>query len=198
MKFNPALDNPSAKERKARLGLLASSVALGQPMIYMGQEFNVERPRNLVTVQWPPDLDTHGYFQWAHRLLRLRRRYPGLKLFGDNPAASGAFRFVIAPWLEASRGGGQKAIGWQARPNEQASDALLVMLNFENHDVRVDVDFGIPGVWVKLGDTDRVNDIAPDGTNSAGDATALHTLDGNFGGFTLPSSSGFIYKWETA
>ena len=105
---------------------------------------------------------------------------------------------MIAPWLEASRGGGQKAIGWQARPNEQASDALLVMLNFENHDVRVDVDFGIPGVWVKLGDTDRVNDIAPDGTNSAGDATALHTLDGNFGGFTLPSSSGFIYKWETA
>ena len=119
VKFNPALDNPSAKERKARLGLLASSVALGQPMIYMGQEFNVERPRNLVTVQWPPDLDTHGYFQWAHRLLRLRRRYPGLKLFGDNPAASGAFRFVIAPWLEASRGGGQKVIGWQARPNGQ-------------------------------------------------------------------------------
>ena len=198
VKFNPALDNPSAKERKARLGLLASSVALGQPMIYMGQEFNVERPRNLVTVQWPQDLGTHGYFQWARRLLRLRRRYPGLTLFGDNPAASGAFRFVIAPWLDPSRGGGQKAIGWQARPNDQASDALLVMLNFENHDVRVDVDFGIPGVWVKLGDIDRVNDIAPDGTNGAEDATALHTLDGNFGGFTLPSSSGFIYKWESA
>jgi hypothetical protein len=32
--------------------------------------------------------------------------------------------------------------------------------------------------------------------NSAGDVTALHTADGNYGAFTLPSSSGFIYKWE--
>ena len=89
-------------------------------------------------------------------------------------------------------------IGWQARPNGHPFDALLVMLNFENHDVQVDIDFGMPGVWVKLGDVDTVNDVAPDGTNGATASTALRTLDGNFGGFTLPSSSGFIYKWETA
>jgi 1,4-alpha-glucan branching enzyme len=196
IKFNPALDNPGAKDRKARLGLLASLAALGQPMIYMGQEFNVERPRNLVTVQWPQDLDRHGYFQWAHRLIRVRRRYPGLKLFGFNPAESGQFRFVVAPWLGGNRGGGKKVIGWQSRPNAQAHDALLVMLNFENHNVPVDVEFGIPGVWVKLADIDFVNDIAPEGTNGAAHPSALHTNDGNFGGFVLPSSSGFIYKWE--
>jgi 1,4-alpha-glucan branching enzyme len=197
VKFNPVLDNPAAKERKARLGVLASVTALGQPMIYMGQEFNVERPRNLVTVQWPANLAGHGYFQWAHRLIRLRRRYPGLKLFGFNPVERGQFRFVIAPWLGATRGGGQKVIGWQSRPTAQAHEALLVMLNFENHDVRVDVEFGIPGVWLKLADIDFVNDIAPMGTNSPSDPTALRSNDGNFGGFVLPSSSGFIYKWET-
>jgi 1,4-alpha-glucan branching enzyme len=196
IKFNPALDNPGAKDRKARLGFLASLAAIGQPMIYMGQEFNVERPRNLVTVQWPQDLGRHGYFQWAHRLIRLRRRYPGLKLFGFNPVESGQFRFVVAPWLGGNRGGGKKVIGWQSRPNAQAHDALLVMLNFENHNVPVDVEFGIPGVWVKLADIDFVNDIAPEGTNGAGHPSALHTNDGNFGGFVLPSSSGFIYKWE--
>lgn len=197
VKFNPVLDNAAAKERKARLGLLAALTALGQPMIYMGQEFNVERPRNLVTVQWPRDLARHGYFQWAHRLIRLRRRYPGLKLFGFNPVEHGQFRFVIAPWLGGTRGGGQKVIGWQSRPTAEAHEALLVMLNFENHDVRVDVEFGIPGVWLKLADIDSVNDIAPAGTNSASHPTALRTNDGNFGGFVLPSSGGFIYKWET-
>lgn len=28
--------------------------------------------------------------------------------------------------------------------------------------------------------------------------TAVRTNDGNFGGFVLPSSSGFIYEWEAA
>ena len=196
VQFTPALNHAAAKERKARLGLLSSLVALGQPMIYMGQEFNVERPRNLVTVQWPTDLDGHGYFQWAHRLIRLRKRYPGLKLFGYNPAGSGQFRFVVAPWLADNRGGGKKVIGWQSRPNDAAHDALLVMLNFENHDVPVDAAFGIPGVWVKLADIDFVNDIGPEGANSASHPTVLRTNDGNYAGFVLPSSSGFIYKWE--
>ena len=196
--FTPALNHAAAKERKARLGLLATTSALGQPMLYMGQEFNVERPRNIVTVQWPSDLDSHGYFQWAHRLFRLRRRYPGLRLFGDNPAAAGEFRFVLGPWLDAAHGGGKKVIGWQSRPNAQAHDALLVMLNFENHVVQLEVEFGIPGVWVKLADIDVVNDVAPEGTNGAGNPTALRTNDGHFSGFALPSSSGFIYKWEAS
>ncbi|MCW5976423.1 MAG: hypothetical protein KIT09_00020 [Bryobacteraceae bacterium] len=61
----------------------------------------------------------------------------------------------------------------------------------------VNLELGIPGVWVKLADIDAVNDIAPEGTNSAGDATAFHSNDGRFAGFALPSSSGFIYKWES-
>jgi hypothetical protein len=165
-------------------------------MIYMGQEFNTERPRNVVTVNWPDDLNNHGFFQWASHLIRLRRRYPGLKLAGYNPVESGQFTFVLAPWLAANRGGGQKLIGWRSRPNNRATDMLLVMLNFENHDSFVDVDFGIPGVWVKLADIDWISDIPPDGNNSAQDPTALRANDGNFGNFRLPSSSGFIYKWE--
>lgn len=34
---NPVLNNPSAKERKSRLGLLSTMVAMGEPMIYMGK-----------------------------------------------------------------------------------------------------------------------------------------------------------------
>jgi len=57
------------------------------------------------------------------------------------------------------------------------------------------LELGRPGVWVKLADIDRVNDLPPDGTNDLGDPTALHSTDGRFAGFTLPSSSGFIYRW---
>lgn len=194
--FTPALDNPATKERKGRLGLFSAMVALGQPMIYMGQEFNTERPRNIVTVNWPEDLGQHGFFQWAYRLIQLRRRYPGLKLRGYNPAEAGQFVWIIGPWMAESRGGGRKAVGWRVHPNQYAHDAIVVMLNFENHPIQVDVDFGIPGIWIKLADVNRVNDIPPVGTNSSQDSTAIRTNDGNFGGFTLPSSSGFIYKWE--
>ena len=57
-------------------------------MIYMGQEFNQEQERNLVTVHWPGNLNNHGFFR-ASRLVRLRRRYPGLRLRGYNPAGTG-------------------------------------------------------------------------------------------------------------
>ncbi len=196
MDYAENLDSPQAKERKARLGLFATMVALGQPMIYMGQEFNVERSRNLIQVEWPHHLDDHGYFQWAARLMRLRRRYPGLRLNGYDPAQDGQFAWIVAPWLEG-RGAGKKVIGWRATPNENAHDALVVLLNFENQPVEVDLEFGLPGTWVRLANIDFVNDIAPEGTNSAADEMAIRTGDGWFQNFVVPDSSGFIYKWET-
>ncbi|MGE4180382.1 MAG: alpha-amylase family glycosyl hydrolase [Limisphaerales bacterium] len=196
IKYQPFLNHPAAKDRKARLGLFATMVALGQPMIYMGQEFNVERERNLVTVNWPSDLDNHGFFQWASRLIHLRKRYPALRIAGYDPAGEGKLSWVLGPWMSGERGGGQRLLGWRLRPNDDPRDAILVMLNFEGRDVTVDVDFGLPGVWVKLADLGWVNDIPPGGNNSVGDPTALRTADGHYAGFVLPSSSGFLYKWE--
>ncbi len=198
LNFTPWLNNPAAKERKARLGLFASLVALGQPMIYMGQELGVERERNFVTVAWPQDLDGVGFYQWARRLIGLRKRYPGLRPRGDDPAGAGQFSWVVAPWLAGNRGGGRRVVGWRTRVSPMAHEATVVLLNFEGFAVTVDVAFGLPGRWVKLGDIDFVNDLPPSGTNAADDPTALRTDDGNFGGFVLPGSGGFIYKWESA
>ena len=195
---NPILNNEPAKERKSRLGLFSTMVALGQPMLYMGGEFNPERDRNIVRFDWPQDLSSHGFYQWTRRLIRLRKRYPGLKLHGSNPAEAGQFSWILGPWMGPDAGGGQKVIGWRARPNGAPNDALVVMLNFENHDVTIDVDLGIPGIWVKLADIDNVNDIQPEGTNSTSNATAIRSSDGRFTGFTMPASSAYIYKWEEA
>ena len=195
LQFSPWLDNPAAKERKGRLGMFATLVALGQPMIYMGQEFNLERPRNVVAVDWPASLDQHGFYQWCRRLIRLRRRYPGLRLRGFDPAAAGQFEWILGPWLDEPHGGGRRTVGWRAHPSDQPTDTMAVLLNFESFDVQVDLELGRPGVWVKLADIDRVDDLPPDGSNDPRDPTALHSTDGRSASFTLPGSSGFIYKW---
>ena len=113
--FTPWLDHPAAKDRKGRLALLATMVALGQPMIYMGNELNVERPRNVVTVAWPTSLADHGFYQWARRVTRLRRRYPGLRLRGFDPAADGRFEWVLGPWMDG-RHGAVAAGSWAGGP----------------------------------------------------------------------------------
>jgi 1,4-alpha-glucan branching enzyme len=157
----PMGNNPAAKDRKGRLGLFATMAALGQPMIYMGQEFNNEQARNVVTVEWPEDLERDSFFQWSSRLIKLRRRYPGLRLRGYDPAGMGQFVWLLGPWMAQNLGGGRKIVGWRSCPNPNDWDTLVVMLNFESHDVRVDVDFGIPGTWLKLADIDGVNDTPP-------------------------------------
>lgn len=194
--FVDALNTPQAKERKARLGLFSTMVALGQPMMYMGQEFNVERERNLVYFDFPEHLEEHGFFQWASRLIKLRQRYAGLKLHGFNPIEQGQFQWVIGSWLGKRQGQGKRVLGWRAIPNDRPEDQLVILLNFENHPVEVDVNFGMPGIWLQLAYIDRVNDIEPIGTNSIDHDTAYHLPDGMGYQFVLPDSSGFIYKWQ--
>jgi 1,4-alpha-glucan branching enzyme len=185
-----------AKERKSRLGLFATMVALGQPMIYMGQEFGVERPRNRIDLDWPEFLEKNHYYQWSSGLIRLRRRYPGLRIYGYDPCQEGAFAWLLGPWLGEKYGQGKKVIGWTTNPGPEPWERMVVLLNFEPYEVMVDLEFPLPGYWVKLADIDRVNDLPPAGENSIDLPTTIKTT-GHFGGFTLPSSSGFIYKWES-
>jgi pullulanase/glycogen debranching enzyme len=194
---NPVLDHQAAKDRKGRLGLFASMVALGQPMIYMGGEFNAERDRNIVSFDWPVAGPTsNGFYRWASRLIQIRRRYPALQVAGENPASDGRFTWILGPWMEERYGRDKRVVGWRMQPNQFAHDTMVILLNFENRPITVDLELGQPGIWVKLADVENANDIPPGGTNSRHDSTALRSEDGRFSGFELPSSSGFLYKWE--
>ena len=185
-----------AKERKSRLGLFATMVALGQPMIYMGQEFGVERPRNRVDLNWPQFLQHNSYYQWAKGLINLRRRYPGLRISGYDPQQEGKFNWILGPWLEQKYGGGKNVIGWTTKPNDLSWERMVVILNFEPYAVTVDLKFPLPGFWIKLADIDQINDLPPKNSNSITHSATIRT-EGQFSDFTLPSSSGFIYKWES-
>lgn len=192
----PNLDNPFAQDRKGRLGVFATLAALGQPMLFMGQEFNLDQPRNIVTVDWPADLDQHEFFRWTCGMVHLRRRYPGMRLSGYGPAEAGQFTWILGPWMDDHHGDGLPVVGWRSQPGQSASATLVMLLNFSPQDVTVDLELGLAGRWVKLADIDSVEDLPPAGTNSAGAATALVSTDGRYSPFVLPPSSGFIYKWE--
>ncbi|MTI83127.1 MAG: hypothetical protein FH756_04320 [Firmicutes bacterium] len=47
----------------------------------------------------------------------------------------------------------------EANNSNRQGDEMLVMLNFEDHDVSLDVGFG-EGRWIKLADIDNVNDLS--------------------------------------
>jgi hypothetical protein len=175
--------------------MFATLVALGQPMIYMGQEFNLERPRNVVAVDWPASLDQHGFYQWCRRLVRLRRRYAGLRLRGFDPVAAGQFEWILGPWLDASHGGGRRTVGWRAHPSDRPTDTLAVLLNFEGFDLQVDLELGRPGVWVRLADIDRVDDLPPMAPTTRATRLRYTAATAAWPASPSPSSSGFIYKW---
>jgi len=193
------LHDPEIKRKKARLGLMATMVALGQPMIYMGQEFGIERERNRIKVPWHKyDENTNRFYNWTKGLINLRKRYGALRLSGYNPAAEGKFTWIVAPWMPENRGGRRRVIGWRVKDDRVPAEELLIMLNFEGHDVPVEVDFHTPGRWVKLADIDHVNDLPPTGSKNPDDPDSIITENGVMGNFVLPPYSGFIYKHAPA
>jgi 1,4-alpha-glucan branching enzyme len=191
------LQHPWIKERKARLGMMATMTALGQPMIYMGQEYGIERERNIIDVNWAKHAPTCHFYNWTRRLIRLRSRYESLRLSGYNPADEGLFTWVLGPWMGPNKGGGHRIIGWRLFDRGDPQQRLLVMLNFEGEAVPVEVDFHIPGRWVKLADLDCVNDLPPDGSKLPGDPDSIDTPTGLFAPFILPGYSAFIYRHHT-
>lgn len=185
------------KARKAKLGLFATAVALGQPMLYMGQEFGTDRPRNLVLFDWPDNPQENPFYAWTRQLFSLRRRHPGLRIYGYNPAEQGTFHWIIGPWMDGAHGQGKTVIGWRSRSVEtETPEEFAILLNFETDPVMVDLELGAPGRWMKLADIDTVNDIPPEGGNSPNDPTALISNDGRHTSFTLPPTSGFVYMWS--
>ncbi len=193
---DPNLSTPQAKTRKAMLGFAASMLALGQPMLYMGQEFGVERERNFVYYERPENPEDHQFFDWAAAMIHLRRRYPALRLHGYDPMADGHFQWIAGPWLDERHGAGKRVIGWRATPTASTFDQMIVLINFENHAVDIDLELGFPGIWVRLATIDSVNDLSPTGDNHAQHVDSISSPDGRLPGFVLPDSSVFIYKWE--
>ena len=188
VQFVENLNSPAAQERKARLGLFSTMVALGQPMIYMGQELGLVRERNKVSFDFPQNYENHGFYRWSCGLMSLRNRYPALRLHGFSPIDEGEFQWLLGAWLDTRHGGGKRVVGWRSIPTTDKHDVMVILINFENHAVEVDIPFGLDGQWVRLASIDD---------NNSGDHSLTVTVrDGILPNFVLPDSSGFIYKWE--
>jgi hypothetical protein len=69
----PLRDNVAPTIGKGQLGVLLALLALGQPMLFTGHEFNSEQPRNIVTVGWPQEAAADPFFSWATGIVAMRR-----------------------------------------------------------------------------------------------------------------------------
>ena len=196
LQFNPWLDNPAAKERKGRLGMFATLVALGQPMIYMGQEFNLERPRNVVSRRLaaqtststastsgpPADPPAPPLPGPAPARLRPGRRRP--VRVDPRPLAGRAPRRRpphgrLARRIPAS----SPTTPWSCCSTSRASTS------------RSTSSSACRASGSSWPTSTRSTTSPRRQQRRRRDPTALHSSDGRFAGFALPSSSGFIYKW---
>lgn len=183
------LQDPYIKDRKARLGLMSTMVALGQPMIYMGQEFGIERERNRIKVAWANDSEaSKKFYQWTCGLINLRKEHEKLRLSSYNPYDEGKFTWVIGPWFDAKQGGQKRVIGWRLNGSNGSSN-LAILLNFENQDVPVAFDLQRAGRWGKMADLEKIID-----DENLSKEEILYTQDGYVEQFVLPPYSGFVYK----
>lgn len=189
------LQCPDLKNRKARLGLMATMLALGQPMIYMGQEYGIERERNRIDVNWvKKSKNIDQFFHWTRDLIRLRKHHEALRLCGYNPIEEGTFSWMLGPWMKKNKGGGKRVIGWKADSKGKTPENMAIMMNFEDHEVPVDLNLDKEGCWYKLADIQRVTPVNSDEKNDPWNS--IHAEEGTFNHFVLPPYSGFIYKYE--
>ncbi len=183
------------KDRKARLGLMTTMASLGQPMIYMGQEYGIERERNRIDVNWPRYSEgVSRFYTWAQGIINLRQKLEAMKLSGFNPMEEGKFSWVLGPWMEERRGGKHRVIGWRAEEKGEREEKLLIMLNFEGFEARVDLQIEVPGRWVRLADINHVYNGRQNPKDLRERESIVITDRGLVTSFTLPPYSGFIYQ----
>ncbi len=177
------------KERKAKLGLFSCLVALGQPMIYMGQEFGINREENVIDVDLAtpdpncPEAEADSFYYWTRGIITLRREEEALKVAGYNPVESGNFEWKVGPWMSEKRGQNQRVIGWKTKA-ETSGEEIMVLINFEGAEVEVEPEVSTSIVWRKLADIEQVYQPPEELT-----AKQLQAIK-------LPPYSGFLYKKE--
>lgn len=191
------LQTPEIKERKARLGLFSTMVALGQPMIYMGQEFGIERERNRIKVPWNMAGEgTDRFYQWTCGLINLRKKYEELRISGYNPSDDGLFSWVVAPWLKEDKGGEKRVVGWRVKKSGDAQEGIMVLLNFEGHDVPLNTDFIGQERLIKLADIENIYDLSASSVNDEDQNREPEIQEERPEEFVLPPYGAFIYRFE--
>ena len=187
------------KDRKARLAMMATMTALGQPMIYMGQEFGINRDANDINVEKiTPDPNCpasdsfyNPFYNWAQGLINLRKKYKALRISGFNPIETDQFRWLLGPWLKESQGESKKVIGWQTK-DEAGENELFVLLNFSGAEIDVILEFEAEeGVWACIADLTAINDLSKEELQKTNNLLKVKDKKASF---KLPAYSGFIYK----
>ncbi|MFO7819705.1 MAG: alpha-amylase family glycosyl hydrolase [Halanaerobacter sp.] len=187
------------KDKKARLAMIATMTALGQPMIYMGQEFGINRDANDINVEKiTPDPNCSNsdsfynpFYKWSQGLINLRKKYKALRIAGYNPIETEKFRWLLGPWLKEGQGQDKKVIGWQTKDKVEENE-LFILLNFASQEIGVTLEFREEeSTWVQIADLERVSDVKDNELEAENNLLEVKNKKADF---ELPAYSGFVYK----
>jgi 1,4-alpha-glucan branching enzyme len=144
--FNIAGYNTGTQKAKTRLGAVMLATSLGNPMLWMGQEFlRAREGQNIdeLPLDWSllgSNGDVHNYYAGV---FRLRRDNKALR---DGNEIS--LQWLYTPW---SAGNNRQVIAYSRISQSNPNDAkFVVALNNNFYDVSIWIQFPEAGTWTKV------------------------------------------------
>ena len=180
-KFGFAGFDAGTKKARSRLAIVMLATSLGNPMIWMGQEFLRSREGqniNELALDWSLYTANNDLYQYYAGVLKLRKMNPALR-----QATEGYFAFQYKPW---EAGKDTMVVGYSLGSPTPTDDIFVVVLNFDRYNSKtVWVGFPENGTWKKV-----VSESAVDPNGISGQDISVTTLGANI---SVGANSGVIY-----
>ena len=173
--FNLDGYNTGTQKAKTRLGAVMLATSLGNPMLWMGQEFlRAREGQNIdeLPLDWSLLTSNGDVYDYYAGVFRLRKNHPALRHPNED---SLVWRYT--PW-----DGDNNVIAYsRVSPDNPSDKKFVIVLNNNFYDVNVWVGFPEDGTWTKVV------------TEGAVDQTGTINVSG--GGYTVNvgSNSGIIF-----
>ena len=169
------------KKARTRLAVVMLATSLGNPMIWMGQEFlRVREGQDIdeLALDWSGYTTYNDIYQYYAGILKLRKNNPALR----QPTET-YFAFQYKPW---EAGKDTMVVGYSLSSPTPTDDIFVVLLNFDRYNSKtVWVGFPENGTWKKVASETQVD---PNGISGQD-----ISVTANGANITVGASAGVIY-----
>jgi 1,4-alpha-glucan branching enzyme len=167
--------NSGTRLARSRMAAVVLATSLGNPMIWMGQEFLRSREAqniNEAPLDWTLLTSNQSLYNYYAGVFRLRRNNPAMR-----QSSSTYFTWEYTPWS-----GDPQVIGYSLRSPDSGDKKFVVLINFDAGSSKtVSLHFPEDGTWTKVV------------TEASVDQTGTISVSGGYYSVTVGANSGIIF-----